>query len=1325
LGVKATGAKGDKGDAGEQGDKGDAGAQGEKGDKGDTGEAGADGKDGTTPQLKVGEDNYWYISYDNGATWTSLGVKATGEKGDKGDAGANGVGVAEAVIENGKLIVRLTDGRVIDCGQVVGADGVGIANVAFNEAGELLVTMTDGSVTNCGRLPVCEHSYSDWELVRAATCTSIGYSVRTCSKCKNVEYNFIEEAEHTFGGWLDMISSCTERWQVRICAVCGAAQVKTADPVGHRFTGTGKLCAVCGKVYETPSDLNGLDIFNGTYGYEYLGTMDKGEARQALYEAIDKEVRIFHVNTSLDAKNLTVATLDFSQLGLTSDEAVSVWKTYKDDNPLYYWLANTVTCTEGELTLLTENEYAVGTERGKYNALIVDQIEKYSSRVSASDSVYRTALAYHDFIIEAIDYAYGDDEKPETAAWAHNILGVFNGSGAVCEGYARSFQILLNYSGVENLFVTGTADGEAHAWNLIRSDDGNWYWCDLTWDDSFVGGLGTGNWKWGIAYNYFCVNDNTNTLWSEGGWKYDNTKAFLDTHTFDTSAGVGASFLYDLPVRSAEEFSDPTQAILNTTFRMNNRDFTVVGYDAVELNYITGSGHTEIPETITYNGIVYTVISLGSASANTILSPGITFVRVPKTVKFIWDFAFRQADLENIEVDEENPWFCSQDGVLFTKSLYTLISYPGANTRTEYTIPDETKDVAYWSFSGCAYLETLTLGANVSCIGIANWGSGYHNVAPSGGLYGNVVLEGIDRIVDSLTGNKVILVDKNNKAYTRDEVAIYTYDKSEIYYIFDKEITSYCIPANLASLKSPSNNLIFSDCKKLESFTVEEGNPWFSAYGGVLYNKEMTELIAVPLAIKGGITLWEGVTTIRSFAFSGCKGLTSITIPQSVTSIGDNAFAGCYKLVEVINLSSLDITAGSADHGYVGYYAKHIITSEEDARLTTDENGFIFYDDGTDAYLVGYIGSETSLVLPEKSPSGKNYKINSYAFYGCVFLVSITISDGVTVIGNNAFEDCVNLRTVTFTEDSKCESIGEKAFFYCSFLMSITIPQNVTSIGDSAFAGCERLVEVINRSSLNITAGSVDYGNVGYYAKHISTSKEKTCLTTDENGYIFFEDGTHAYLVGYIGSETSLILPEKSSSGKNYEINSNAFYNCVSLVSITIPTGVTRIGAGAFNGCKRLINVVVSDSVTSIDDYAFAWCTSLVSITIPTGVVYIGSFAFVGCSGLTSITMPTGVVYIGSYAFEGCSGLTSITIPEGVTGISSGAFYGCTGLTSITIPKDITSIGIYAFESCTGLTIIDYKGAVEQWNAISKSEHWDNGTVDYTIRCTDGTISKK
>ena len=147
-------------------------------------------------------------------------------------------------------------------------------------------------------------------------------------------------------------------------------------------------------------------------------------------------------------------------------------------------------------------------------------------------------------------------------------------------------------------------------------------------------------------------------------------------------------------------------------------------------------------------------------------------------------------------------------------------------------------------------------------------------------------------------------------------------------------------------------------------------------------------------------------------------------------------------------------------------------------------------------------------------------------------------------------------------------------------------------------------------------------------------------------------------------------------------IGSNAFNNCISLKSITIPSNVTEIYDGAFANCTALSDVTLSKNLEYIDDSTFYNCISLMDIDIPESVSRIGNNAFYGCNSLTDITIPSSVKSIEQYAFSSCGFLENINILDGVSTIGSSAFWCCHSLKSITIPNSVSSIGSTAFGFC-------------------------------------------
>jgi len=344
--------------------------------------------------------------------------------------------------------------------------------------------------------------------------------------------------------------------------------------------------------------------------------------------------------------------------------------------------------------------------------------------------------------------------------------------------------------------------------------------------------------------------------------------------------------------------------------------------------------------------------------------------------------------------------------------------------------------------------------------------------------------------------------------------------------------------------------------------------------------------------------------------------------------------------------------------------------------------------------------------------------IGECAFYGCSNLEIVTIPNSITVIGSFAFYNCQSLSSITIPEGVK--GIGSYAFYYCKKLKSITIPISVTEIAYCAFSECTGLESIALPFAGNTLNGTTNmhfgyiFGAKTFYDNQSSIpSSLKTVVIT--NGTKINSDAFYE-----CSSLTSITIPDSVTS-----IGYSAFENCESLTSFTLPDKLEIIGGNAFSNCYKLASITIPEGVTDIGGGAFSYCSSLTSITIPKGVTDIGGGAFSGCVNIrkvnisdisawckikfgsetanplyyayklylndvlvTDVTFPNNITSVGNYAFYNCISLTSVTVPKGIEGIGISAFCNCNKLTSISIPDSIKSIEYSAFSNCSKLTDI-------------------------------------
>lgn len=188
---------------------------------------------------------------------------------------------------------------------------------------------------------------------------------------------------------------------------------------------------------------------------------------------------------------------------------------------------------------------------------------------------------------------------------------------------------------------------------------------------------------------------------------------------------------------------------------------------------------------------------------------------------------------------------------------------------------------------------------------------------------------------------------------------------------------------------------------------------------------------------------------------------------------------------------------------------------------------------------------------------------------------------------------------------------------------------------------------------------------------------ERLRSLTSDGDWTYSSDEGGVTLWGYNGTETEVTVPAEID-GQTVVSVGQIFAQNTSLVSVSLPLGVTALADYAFYGCTAL--TTVTGSISSYGRSVFYGCSALTAFPfLPEGLTAIPDFLFYGCESLTELSIPESVTAIGEAGIYGCSALETLTLPTALESIGKQAFNWCTKLSELDIPDTVTAIGDFAF----------------------------------------------
>ncbi|MCR4660508.1 MAG: leucine-rich repeat protein, partial [Clostridia bacterium] len=553
-----------------------------------------------------------------------------------------------------------------------------------------------------------------------------------------------------------------------------------------------------------------------------------------------------------------------------------------------------------------------------------------------------------------------------------------------------------------------------------------------------------------------------------------------------------------------------------------------------------------------------------------------------KDVIDIKDGIFKDKNIKEFIVDNDNPYFVSEGGVLYKYSINDeeeknkdiLVLYPNMVESTSFTMANTILDIGPYAFANNKYLTEVNL--STSLISISDYA--FYNCTK---LTSIVMPANLTKIetgafymeeasnLETINFSGIELEFINNYAFSGCD-----------------KLKTFTLPSSLKQI----GVAVFKDCYSLTEINCDK-NSYFSSFNGGLYSADFSILYAQPAYYNNGeynIVINEECKTIYSGAFSKSKAIT-ITIESDNLVFEPGSF-NMDNLLAVIytKKASIDDVGNFANmfnqafgyrlpkHVYVenSIYDQFETIQLEDVVISSYDslnlgygysNNYLYEINGNSVSIVGYVGTDTELTIANTIGDYNINKISEYAFAYNPYIQKVTIPVGIESIGEYAFQNCINLEEIVLSETSASllKRIESYAFLDSTRLTRVIASDDFTLdyLGRYAFNG----TNYYENASSSIILG-------GMYIKYIGHDSE----------YIIPSNVTYIVSDAFKDAGTIVTLSFESSS-RIKTIDSYAFMNCVGLTSITFPVSLKTIDSYAFYGCSYLYSVTFNDNQANIN----------------------------------------------------------------------------------------------------------------------------------------------